>query len=646
MGDSWQRNTSLSDYSGGFSQAASISNSTFGVINQFKFLAAKSIRTSTIILAAFNIVSAFATAAGIYYDCYSTAKRSNPGGRAKISLLRCVHGPETYPFVLSLGITIQGIIFAVSQSYGLSGLFIPGCSLISQFMWPAIFIVPYIQLVFGLEITFRALRTKPFPSRGKWATVICLVIVKVLLVATGLVGFFIPPPSFCFASLFWYVAKWAEGGFALLLIVVVVLALCTVIIFIRLTRYSTIETSERVSASRTVYYLALAVITNALIVPFFISLTFSSTMDDNGEPGLTLSMVSTVVVNVTGLMTGGLHLFLRSNTIGTIAPKDKIAEYERQQAEYHDRMAGTNGWDFNGHILQPVSGPGSFKSESRENLVNEKSGIEAVDSPLFSPRNPNPLKSNAVFDGADIPQAPEPAQVASSILPNTHSRKPSASYTLFPGKNQNTASVALLPSTAYNPNPQSNFNATNFPFNNNFNDTLRPPPTIQAWGRHKRDSSMASSATVQIGLRLSNIADIGPVPKPSLDTERVYTLDCPEKDEMGLAYRPSPLATSSTSNVAPPQAPRGPRDSMVKYVQQEPAKPEEKKDCTLSPTVYNPNSPNSPTKTKTPSPRGVGFNVPRRVNTTPVQGGQTPSPSPPRNRGNSSSAADNRSDWI
>lgn len=373
-------------------------------------------------------------------------------------------------------------------------------------------------------------------------------------------------------------------------------------------------------------------------------------MDDNGEPGLTLSMISTVVANVTGLMTGGLHLFLRSNTIGTIAPKDKLAEYERQQAKYQDRTEGTNGMDFNGHILQPVSGPRSFKSESRENLVNEKGDVEMGNSPLFSPRDPNPLKSNAVFDGTDIPQAPEPAQVASTISPNTHNRKPSASYTLFPSKNQNnTASVALLPSAAYNPNPQSNFNATNFPFNN-FNDTLRPPPTIQAWGRHKRDSSMASSATVQIGLRLSNIADIGPIPKPSLDTERGYALDYLEKEEMGLAYRPSPLATSSTANVAPPQAPVGPRDSMAKYVRQEPAKPEEeKKDCTLSPTVYDPNS---PTKTKTPSPRGVGFNVPRRANTTPVQGAQTPSPSPsqspspPRNRGNSSSAADNRSDWI
>lgn len=126
----------------------------------------------------------------------------------------------------------------------------------------AIFIVPYIQLVFGLEVAFRALKKRPFPPRGKWNIAICLVIVKVLLVITGLVGVFVQPPTFCFASLFWFVAKWAKGGFAILLIITVVLATCIAIIFTKLTRYSIIEDSERVAASRMVFYLALAVVTN------------------------------------------------------------------------------------------------------------------------------------------------------------------------------------------------------------------------------------------------------------------------------------------------------------------------------------------------------------------------------------------------
>ncbi len=91
---------------------------------------------------------------------------------------------------------------------------------------------------------------------------ICLTIVKIALLATGLVTFFIRAPNICFASLFWFVAKWAEGGFAVLIGIVVILAVCAVIIYLKLTRYSMIEDDERVSASRMIYYIALAIIPN------------------------------------------------------------------------------------------------------------------------------------------------------------------------------------------------------------------------------------------------------------------------------------------------------------------------------------------------------------------------------------------------
>ena len=42
-----------------------------------KFSAAKSIRTSTIVLAAFNIIAAFATALGILCDSYFRKKRND-----------------------------------------------------------------------------------------------------------------------------------------------------------------------------------------------------------------------------------------------------------------------------------------------------------------------------------------------------------------------------------------------------------------------------------------------------------------------------------------------------------------------------------------------------------------------------------------
>ncbi|CRK48375.1 hypothetical protein BN1723_020536, partial [Verticillium longisporum] len=48
------------------------------LINEFRFAAAKSIRTSVIILAAFNVVAAFATAVGIIWHSYTTKKRKDP----------------------------------------------------------------------------------------------------------------------------------------------------------------------------------------------------------------------------------------------------------------------------------------------------------------------------------------------------------------------------------------------------------------------------------------------------------------------------------------------------------------------------------------------------------------------------------------
>lgn len=46
-------------------------------LNQFKqAAAARSIRTSTIVLATFNTIAAFATAMAILYDCYSRSRRN------------------------------------------------------------------------------------------------------------------------------------------------------------------------------------------------------------------------------------------------------------------------------------------------------------------------------------------------------------------------------------------------------------------------------------------------------------------------------------------------------------------------------------------------------------------------------------------
>lgn len=58
-------------------------NSTSAFSNELEFAAAKSVRTSIVILASFNAIAAFTTAIGIYWDCYSSAKRRDPHFRLR-----------------------------------------------------------------------------------------------------------------------------------------------------------------------------------------------------------------------------------------------------------------------------------------------------------------------------------------------------------------------------------------------------------------------------------------------------------------------------------------------------------------------------------------------------------------------------------
>jgi len=104
--------------------------------NELRFAAAKSIRTSTIILASFNIIAAFATAVGILCDSYFREKRNNKEYRFWRDGFKFVPEGEVYPLILSLGIFVQSLIFAGAQSTGLDSLFGPGCTMMAMAMLP------------------------------------------------------------------------------------------------------------------------------------------------------------------------------------------------------------------------------------------------------------------------------------------------------------------------------------------------------------------------------------------------------------------------------------------------------------------------------------------------------------------------------
>jgi hypothetical protein len=378
------------------------------------------------------------------------------------------------------------------------------------------------------------------------------------------------------------------------------------------------------------------------MIPFFFNLIFFDQQDPDNQ-ALNLSMVSAVVANVSGLLTGGLHLFLRSNILSTIGPKSKY-EAERQKFKRGIRVwAPGSNVDYSGHIMAPVSAPRPLqRADSAATLIDkrsEKEEEEAIESPkslTYDVPRVNPLRSNAVYPMA--PAMPIVAQSTSLQPPQnakTHARK--GSYSLFPAGNDtsNTKSVTLLPATTYSP---SNLRADD-------NEALKPPPSIHTNGRHRRDSSMASSATVQIGLRLSNVDDMPPLNSRYFqDQNKVYTLDCPNnKDEQ---KRPSPLsqlAMSSSENLVPDEtSTRDPvKDARMKTLPPVPKvieKPQQSPDDTLilSPTVY---SPESSTATKAASPKSAGLSIPASKSSPGASGPRSPPrPQPSRDM--------KKADWI
>jgi hypothetical protein len=126
--------------------------------------------------------------------------------------------------------------------------------------WTAFFIAPFIQLIFGLELTIRITRPSIFPFRGRFNTLACLSFIGTLLLIVFSITFAVRPSEFCFASLVSFLHRYDTGIFgALLTIIILVIAECGIICF-KLHTGARIGVAERDEASRMVYYMVIAVI--------------------------------------------------------------------------------------------------------------------------------------------------------------------------------------------------------------------------------------------------------------------------------------------------------------------------------------------------------------------------------------------------
>jgi hypothetical protein len=131
----------------------------------------------------------------------------------------------------------------------------------------ALFIVPYIQLVFGVECALRSLRKLPFQARGKYDVTICVAAVVVMLIGTWVPSHIFPQPDNCFASLVWFITKFGLECMVLLSVAGGLMILSAIIIFFKLSTVNMIDQHQRIAASRMVYYLVVGIVS---LVSWFI----------------------------------------------------------------------------------------------------------------------------------------------------------------------------------------------------------------------------------------------------------------------------------------------------------------------------------------------------------------------------------------
>lgn len=124
----------------------------------------------------------------------------------------------------------------------------------------AIFLVPLIQVVFGLECALRSLRKSPFQARGKYDVTICLAVILLLLIGSWVPTILFKQPKICFASLLWFVSSFGMIAFLTLAVAVGLMIFSAITIFARLSGASTVDQHQRIAASRMVYYLVIGIV--------------------------------------------------------------------------------------------------------------------------------------------------------------------------------------------------------------------------------------------------------------------------------------------------------------------------------------------------------------------------------------------------
>lgn len=321
---------------------------------------------------------------------------------------------------------------------------------------------------------------------------------------------------------------------------------------------------------------------------------------------LQLAMAASVAANLSGFTTGGLYVFLRSSRKANIGLQGYF-EFDNSQPK---RPFGS--WTpYTQQMQLPVSPPRPTYRQrtavANAVVAEEKERLSASATTDNKPLNPLGLNGpQAVMEPIKVP---EPVRTLPNQPRKTHARK--ESYTLFPKPEMpESRSISVLPAVTYTAPSNSSSSVRDTADT----DLLIPAPlSIRGLdpGHHRRGSSLGSSATVQIGFRVSNMER---APRPNsthLSTYSAYsTMPQPRimsTETVTVMGRASNLRDVQNFNDEPeykqlPPVPLAIPDRAAEKPQ------DDEEEIRLSPTVYSPQKqlPRSKTTSPTRTPKFGG----------------------------------------
>ncbi|MCJ1312054.1 hypothetical protein MMC25_005728 [Agyrium rufum] len=500
---------------------ASSKNATVTLVEKLILQNSQQVKISILIVASLNITAALAVIIGVLFDARIARKMSFASEPIK-SFWPKIHPAEILPLVMSVAVIIQSSIFIGVQSGVLSRFFVRGCRLTAELVWPASWLVAYTVVIFGLETTFRSLRSNRFCGRGRWTTPVCLILIVLLESATWLPSFLLPERDKCLGTLIWWTSRYAIIGLILGAGLILTYVLSAAIITIQLLRTSKLDHDERIAATKVVYYLSTTVIIISLVVPYYIQIMCKIN-------ALRTPHMASIVLNLGGILNGLLYLFLRSNA-ERFAIRSKDTPWTTERAI---RLFGPNDLTTGMQISSPVLFKRDASSERRYLSLNQD---QIVPIPLLSLPTIRVPRSSILQPRPAFQQAPPPPHPTSAPLRNNSLRPPvtKSRYSLFPTRGSERR-------------PQLSWSTTR---SSRSSQTIQLPDPLFARG-HRRDDSAQTTETVQIGLRLSHAMPELPERTPSTSSSSSSTYELPIQYNGPPPRHPSPLAqTSSNTTVA------------------------------------------------------------------------------------------------